>query len=183
MVIITINGTPGSGKSTFARLLAKRLNYKFYSVGDERRASAELRGITLAEFNKLGEGEEDTDTRFDQFQKKLAEKGESFVIDSRLGFFFIPKSIKIFLDADEEVRAERFLERESVGEHPHSITEAKRMNRERVQCDVRRYMTHYGVNPYDKQMFDIVLDSTTKSPNQLVDEVVERFSELFHHRR
>ena len=35
-MIITISGLPGSGKSTIGKMLAKKLGYKFYSMGDLR---------------------------------------------------------------------------------------------------------------------------------------------------
>jgi len=35
-MIITIAGEGGSGKSTVARILAKKLDYKHYSTGDLR---------------------------------------------------------------------------------------------------------------------------------------------------
>ena len=75
---ISICGTPGSGKSTVAKIIADKLKYKYYSVGALRRKMAEKRGLTIYEFNQL---KEDTDTEFDNIQKKIGEKEDNFVIE------------------------------------------------------------------------------------------------------
>ena len=46
-MIITISGIAGSGKSTVAKLLAKKLNCKHYSVGDFMRQIAKEKNIPL----------------------------------------------------------------------------------------------------------------------------------------
>lgn len=173
-MIITINGTPGSGKSTLAKLLAERLGYKHYSIGDLRRAFANEKGISLAELNRRSEtGDEDTDTEFDEYQKSLrAEK--DFVIDSRLGFHFLPMSLKLFIDADEIVRAERIVGRPQSEESAADVDEAMRMNRQRSASDTARYEQLYGVDPWDTSHYDLVLDSTHKDPETLVAEVLKR---------
>ncbi len=179
MAIISITGTPGSGKSTLAKALAKALGYRHYSIGDLRRKAAAEAGLTLAEYNKRSEtGEEDTDTAFDEYQQRLGKQEDGFVIDSRLGFHFIPQSIKLFVDADETVRAERLLKRESVAEAPESIEHAKRLNRERTESDRARYLHYYSLDPFEQRHYDLVLDSTEQTPEELVAQVLERFPEL-----
>ena len=54
-MIITVSGTPGSGKSTIAKALAKNFRLKYFSSGDLMRNLAEKKGISLAELNKLAE--------------------------------------------------------------------------------------------------------------------------------
>lgn len=179
VTIITITGTPGSGKSTLAKLLAEKLGYKHYSIGDKRRKLAEERGITLAELNRRSEtGEEDTDTPVDEYQRRLGLHEDDFVIDGRTGTIFIPHSLKLLLDANEEVRARRLLARDSVAENASSLAEAKQMNRERVESDRKRYIKYYGVDIWDKQRYDLVLDSTHHSPEELVAQVLARFPAL-----
>jgi len=175
-MIITITGTPGSGKSTLAKALAARLGYRHYSIGDLRREHAAEQGLSLAAYNKLSEtGEEDTDTAFDEYQQRLGTKEDRFVMDSRLGWHFIPTSIKLFVDADEEVRARRLLKRESVAEAADDLEHAKQLNRERTASDRARYLKYYGLDPFTKSHYDLILDSTRKTPDELVDEVVARF--------
>jgi len=106
-MIITICGQAGSGKSSIARVLAKRLGYKHYSMGDMRRKMAAERGITLAEFNKLGEKEDFTDREVDEYQAQLGKKEDSFVVDGRTSWYLISQSVKVYLIADIKSRAKR----------------------------------------------------------------------------
>ena len=53
-MIITISGIPGSGKTTVGRMLAEKLGYKFYSIGDLRGKMAMERGMTIDQLNELG---------------------------------------------------------------------------------------------------------------------------------
>lgn len=178
MAIITITGSPGSGKSTLAKLLAKTLGYQHYSIGDMRRKLAEDRGITLAELNRRSEsGEEDTDTPVDEYQRTLGETEDNFVVDGRTGTICIPHSIKLFVDADETVRAHRLLERKSVAENAQSLEEAKRMNRERMESDRKRYIKYYRTDIFRHERYDLVLDSTRTPPDGLVEQVLKKFKQ------
>ena len=50
---ITLSGMVGSGKSTNAKLFAKELGYKHYSVGDLMREMAKERGIPPVSYTHL----------------------------------------------------------------------------------------------------------------------------------
>ena len=91
-MIITISGIAGSGKSTVAKLLAKKLNYKHYSIGDFMREIAKQRKTTLLELSKEAEKDSSIDKELDQKQIELGKTQDNFVIDSRLGFHFIKNS-------------------------------------------------------------------------------------------
>ena len=97
-MIITISGALGSGKSTVAKILVQKFNLKHYSTGDFMREIAVKRGITLLELSKLAETDKSIDEELDERQIKLGEEEDNFIIDARLGWHFIPNSIKIFLD-------------------------------------------------------------------------------------
>ena len=47
------------------------------------------------------------DHKIDSFTKALGEKKESFVLDSRMAWHFIPKSLKIYLRVQPDVAAKR----------------------------------------------------------------------------
>src|SRR3989338_7586745 len=99
-MIITIAGTPGAGKSSVAKLVAKKLKLKHYSTGDYMRQIALKRNISLMELSKIAEKDKTIDKELDNWQIKSGKTKDNFVIDSRLGFYFIPHSIKVLLLAD-----------------------------------------------------------------------------------
>lgn len=168
---ISICGTPGSGKSTVARIIAEKLHYRYYSVGALRRQMAEKRGLTIFEFNQL---KEDTDTEFDNIQKKMGETEDNFVIEGRLSFHFVPKSLKFFFKTDMGKAAERvFKDQRSSEKKYNSMEEARNEMQERMDNDKRRYKMHYNLDPYAEKQFDYVIDTTGISIEEVADKVME----------
>lgn len=170
---ITINGIPGSGKSTVAKYLAKKLKLKYYGLGEMRRAIAKEKGMTLAEFNKLGEKEAWTDKLVDNFQKKL-KKRDNFIADGRLSWYFIPNSIKIFLTVKPEIGAKRIFKEKRKEEKYKSIKEELKALKERLKSDVKRYKRYYGVkNVYDLKNYDIIIDTSYLTISQMNKAVLK----------
>ncbi|MFH1133663.1 MAG: cytidylate kinase family protein [Nanoarchaeota archaeon] len=170
-MIITIAGKPGSGKSTAAKMLAQKLKLKHYSIGDLRRSWAAKQGMTLAEFNKKAESEPKSDMDADAFQAELGRTEDNFIIDSRLGFHFIPHSVKIFLDVSEEEGALRIMNEKRRLEQFASMAEAKRLWRARQESDRKRYRKYYKLDPFDLRQYDLVVDTTTHQPEDTVKEI------------
>ncbi len=171
-MIISISGLPGAGKSSTAKRLSEKFNWPLYSMGRIRREVAVEKGMTLKEFNALGEDEFSTDRFVDEYQKRLGREEDSFVIDSRLGYHFIPDSFKVFIKAKLEVRAERVLSDERSGEPLKTLEEAKKELRSRLESDKRRYRKYYGVDAFSEEQYDLVLDSTSKSVEECVDRIL-----------
>src|SRR3989338_2786657 len=98
-MIISLSGSAGSGKSTVAEKLAKKLKFPRYYAGGIRRAEAKKRGLTLAEFNTWSETHQEGDTIVDDFWQKLAKEkpGANVIAEGRTAFYFIPHSLKIYL--------------------------------------------------------------------------------------
>lgn len=163
---IAVSGRPGAGKSTLARALAARLKLRFYSIGDMRRQIARSRGLTIAQLNKLDESSFASDRYVDTFLKKLGRQRDNFVIDSRLAFAFVPRAIKLFVDAAPRVRAARIFRQRRVEEKLSSTKAAMVALRARERSDRKRYAALYGIDPYDKRQFDFVLDTTKLTRKQ-----------------
>ncbi len=177
-MIITLSGLPGAGKSTIKNLLAERLNLKKYSMGDLRGKMAQDRGLTIDEFNKLGLTEAFTDKDADQFQEKLGKTDDNFVIDGLLSWYFIPQSIKVFIDVDPGVGAERIFadraknpDRNDEPEYA-TVDETKATIAGRVASNSARYQKWYGVDYLDKTHYDLVIDTSHDTPNGAVEKIL-----------
>jgi cytidylate kinase len=173
---ITIGGLAGAGKSTIAKLLAKKLNLKHYSNGDFMRAIAEQKGLSLLQLSKLAEKDSSIDRELDERQIALGKTEDNFVIDSRLGFHFIPDSIKLFLDAPLKIRIERILADKSRVENNPNFEEAKVNIKKREKSELKRYKDYYNLNPYDISNFDFIIETTGKSPDKVADRIIELIS-------
>jgi len=180
-MIITISGMPGSGKTTVAKLLAKKLRLKFYSIGDLRGRMAMEHGLTIDQLNEIGMREEWTDREADEYQKKLAEKEKDFVIESRLGFYFIPQSLKIFLDVDITTAAQRIFKVSRPDEKKRkSVKETLESIKKRTESDRMRYKKYYNVDFTDRSQYDIVIDTTNLTVEQVADKIIREIKRIAH---
>ncbi len=165
-MIISINGAAGSGKSTIAKILSEKLGWPRYYIGDIRRKKALEKGMTLAEYNKLGETDPSTDTDVDNYQKELGEKENNFIIEGRTSWYFIPHSFKIYLDANEKNAAERILNdlKKNLGRNEdkslNTIKDVLKSLKKRKKSDIKRYKKYYNIDVYDKNNYDFTLDTT-----------------------
>ena len=170
---VAIMGPSGSGKSTIAKILAKKLKLKHYSIGDLRGKIAVKHNLTIDELNKIGEKQRWTDKEADDYQIKLTKKN-NFIIDGRLSFFFIPKSIKIFLDVNLKTGAKRIFK---AGKRPDekkykNVDDVLKETINRIKSDKKRYKKYYNINPYLKKHYDLFLDTSKLNIKQVVEKVL-----------
>jgi len=178
-MIITIHGPAGSGKGSVAKALAEKLHYKRYSVGDFRRLKAKELGMTLEEYNNLGEKDPSTDRKADEWQKQLGFKEDNFVIDGRTCFYFIPQSVKIFLDVNDNIAAKRIFEDNKKNpnrinqKHAKTLVEQKKISMERNESDRERYARWYGIKDFrDKKHYDLYIDTSRLTIEEVTDKVL-----------
>lgn len=135
------------------------------------RAMAQERGISLQQMGALAEQDTKIDQELDERQKQLGKNEDNFVIDGRISFYFIPHSLKIFLDAAVEERAKRILKDQRTSESHQSLKEAIANIKEREASEKKRYKEYYHLDYKDKKNFDLVLNTTKLSIQQTVDEL------------
>lgn len=176
-MIITISGIAGSGKSTMAKLLAEKLNYKHYSVGDFMREMAKERNLTLLELSKKAETDKTIDKELDKKQIELGKKEDNFVIDSRLGFHFIPNSKKIFLEVDLNEAAKRIFREKRQHEQYKDIQESIEKIKTRIKSEDKRYREYYNMDYHDKKNYDLVIDTTNITVEQVLNKILKNIME------
>jgi CMP/dCMP kinase len=173
-MIITISGKPGSGKTTLAENLVKKLKYKRYSPGKIRRQIATKQGISIEELNKKDNIKSTTDEIVDKKIKELANS-DNLIVDGRVGYFFIPNSLKVFVDADLKVIAKRLLNDSSrLAEPIKSEEQAYNDLVKRCDDDQERFKKIYNTDIYDLKNFDLVIDSTSLNQDQILDLVLKK---------
>ena len=89
---ISLTGDLGSGKSTAGEIIAERLQIEKFTLGTIQRKMAEEHNMSTIEFNRYLEDKPEMDIVFDDWQKAFEQREGSFIIDSRLGFHFVPST-------------------------------------------------------------------------------------------
>jgi len=177
-MIITISGALGSGKSTVAKILVQKFNLKHYSTGDFMREIAAKRGITLLELSKLAETDRSIDKELDNYQIQLGKEEDNFIIDARLGWHFIPNSIKIFLDVTDEEAAKRIFKEGRTDEKYNTDLNATLENiKNRRASEIKRYQDYYNLNYYDHNNYDLVVDTTTIPAAEVAEKIIKFIEE------
>lgn len=177
-MIITISGMPGSGKSSVAKLLAKKIGYKRFSSGDFQRDLAKERGLTIKELGDLEAKDPAIDMLVDKRQEEFGKKQDNFVMDTWLGAKFIPHSKKIFLSADENTRAKRIFndktnKQRMDSEKLESFEETKSNMIKRDKVNVKRWKRYYDFDYTDKKNYDLVIDTTNITIEQVVQKILD----------
>lgn len=179
--IITISGKPGSGKSSTADRVAELLGYTRHSSGDMVRRVLAREGMSLEEYNRRASDEHDLDDKVDEELREL-RNAKDIVIDSRLGFYWIPESFKVYLDLDLEVATARIFKdavnnrkRSDAGEGGSSLPSVARQVRERMKEEQGRFKSLYGIDPYNTRHFDLVIDTSRHDPQTVAITVFDMY--------
>jgi len=183
-LIICICGLAGSGKSTVAKLLAKKYGLKYYSGGDALKALAIEAG-----YKPKGEGWWETseglkflrkrvnDPRFDKkVDEKLlefAEKG-NVVLDSWTMPWLLKTGFKIWLEASPETRAKRVAKRDGI-----PLKEALKAVKEKERQTREIYRKLYGFSlGEDFAPFHLIVDTenlTIREVYQTIIKVIDNY--------
>jgi cytidylate kinase len=165
-MLITVSGPPGSGKSTTAGASAETFGLEHVSGGDIFRELADERGYTPVEFNRLAEEDDQIDRDLDRRLYDIAHQEDDLVLESRLAGWLAGDAadLRIWLDAPEHVRARRVADREA-----KPVEMAREETVERARSEARRYREYYGIDIWDRSIYDVVLNTARWRPETVLD--------------
>jgi len=172
MTTITISGTPGSGKSTIANILKNKLNLEYIYSGLIFRNLAEKHDMSLEEFGKHCEKNPAIDKELDENQLEILKRGD-IILEGRLAGWLAFKNnipaFKIMLTADINTRAKRVVKREE-----GDIELRKKEIIERERSEAKRYKEYYDIDLFDISIYDLVIDTKNKTPEEIVDTIINK---------
>lgn len=151
---ITVSGVSGSGKTTIAKAIARTLGLKLVSAGDIFRFIAKKRGVRIERFSRIREKKVDYD--IDRETLKRAMKGGHLIVGRLSGWVAGDwADAKIYVSCNQKVRAARIAGRERI-----SRNAAMRKMKQRDRGDTKKYKRLYGINQYDRSIYDIVINNS-----------------------
>ena len=175
--IITITGDHASGQGTLSNKLQEKLGYEIYRNGQYVRNLAKEKGMSITEFQVYLNEHPDLDREIEKSAANYASTRDLLIIDAKLGWYAIPNSFKIYLKVDIDVAVERaFADAARKNTEPFaSLEEAKEKILYRHQEETKRWQEEYGVNRDDMSNYDLVLDTTNLTPEEVCKEVLNAY--------
>lgn len=184
-MIITISGTPGSGKSTIAKILQEKLKAERIYVGGIRRELARKKNMTLQELNAYALTHPETDREVDAQAaaeaRKILAAGKKVIVEGRTQYYFLPESVKIFVKVNPQEGARRIwkdLQQQRTREQRneaevHSLEELEMELERRQENDRERYWKYYRIDPTQESQYDLVMDTTAITAEQAAGTIFE----------
>jgi len=175
---ISITGKLGSGKSTISRILKARYGFEIYSTGAIQRGIALRHNVSTLEMNQLMAHDLSFDHAIDDAVTKISieRKDETIIFDSRMAWKFAKNSFKVFVTVDPLVAASRVIDSPRGKEEVYSdLEDAKQKLIERGKIENERFKDIYGVDNFDFNNYDLVIDSTNETPEALASLVYDKF--------
>lgn len=169
MAKITIFGLAGTGKSTTGKTLAAKLNCAFVSTGGIFRDQAKEAGVELFEYDQMAEKDPAIDQKLDARIAEIGRIHEGLVLESRLGWYFVPDSFKVKFVCDDAERFSRVARRDNM-----SVEEAEKISKVRENSHAERFRKIYGIEDYSAdEHFDLIIDTTHIKAHDVVEKILE----------
>ena len=169
--IITITGKTGSGVSTVTNKLADSLGYRKFNAGSLFRTLARQYKMTVKELNHFARNNRIVDREIDKLIRRIGE-GNEIILDARLGYYWIHDSYRVFLNVDPEIAANRIytdIMNGSSNEDGATTIDQTLINIEKqAESTQYRYFRNYGIDISNTNMFDLIIDSGDKTPDEIV---------------
>lgn len=171
MTTITISGLPGTGKTTVAQLLEKQLGLRYVYSGEIFRQLAEKHHMSLEEFGRYCESHREIDEELDQYQLGVLNQG-NVIVEGRISGWLAHRNnipaVKVLLKADIAIRAGRIVKREQ-----GDIQKRKKEILTREKSEAARYKKYYGIDVSDTSIYDIIIDTADKTPEEITGIIVK----------
>ena len=174
---ISLAGDLGSGKSTVSKILIDRLGAEYYHTGAIVREVAERHGMSVVELNHYMETHPEIDREIDDGLIALSDVDKLLVIDSRMAWHFTEGTFKIYLSTDIETSAVRIMHANRKGEHAMTLEETVNDTRARRISEQKRYFDFYGVDIKDLTNYDLIVDTTYATPDEIAEIIMSGFEE------
>jgi len=171
-LVIAISGLPGTGSTSVAKELAKRLGLKYFSPGEyfksQSKGKESIRALEVwrSEIGKKKGFHEE----IDKSQIKKAKAG-GIVICGKLSIHKLRDiaDFKFWIESPLDVRAERAAHRDKIPKE-----NAIKLLRDRERIEREEWKRLYGIDYFtQKGLADLIVDTSNKSLEASVNEILD----------
>lgn len=174
MTTITISGFPGTGKTTVAIFLEKRLGLPYVYTGEIFRQLAQKHKMSLEKFGKYCETHRQIDEELDRHQLTILQQG-NVIVEGRISGWLANQNnipaVKVLLQADINIRVARIVKREQ-----GNIEKRKKEILNREKSEATRYKKYYHIDVHDTSIYDVIIDTGNKTPEEITDIIIKYIS-------
>lgn len=171
---IAISGPPGSGTSSIAKGIAKKLRIKYFSPGAIQKSYAKTKKESLAALKvwqtDLGKSEKFHRDVIDKMQIDMAKEG-GIIICGKLSIKMLGNlaDYKIWVQTPLRIRASRVARRDGI-----PVKEVIKIISDREKMEKKEWKRIYGFDYFDqKKLADFVLDNSKLSLEQAINKVLK----------
>lgn len=175
--IISIAGELASGKGAVSNVLTEKLDYGIYRNGEYFRKLAKEMGMDVTTFNEYVKSHPEIDIQIEKSATEYAKEHDNFIIDARLGWYAVPESFKVYLTVDIDEAARRAFndEKRKSTENFSTLEEQKADLIKRYTLENERYFKLYNVHKEDLSNYDLVLDTTNFTPDEVAKIILKEY--------
>ena len=184
-MLISITGKLGSGKSTICGILKEKYGFDIFSTGTINREFARKLGISTLELNERLKADPALDKEIDATVTRLSieKKDEKLIFDSRMAWHFAKDTFKIFLTIDPMEAARRVMNNQRGAEERYeTVEDACNGLLKRGSVERERFIQIYGVDYFDANNFDLIVDTTSRTPDEIVNIIMENYESYLNDR-
>lgn len=169
---IVVTGTPFSGKTTLAKLLAQHFGWKYFSVGEAWKLEWKRKYPKgdMGFDNYMAQTTDAEHRGMDKMVSDIIKKGH-VVVDARHGFLHRDHTVLvIFTKCDIDERAKRALEKKEYPTNDFAVVKEALEQEERDQVD--RCIAIYGQDYRSPNNYDMEFDTTNSPPDEAIERVM-----------
>ena len=167
---ITISGKICTGKSTLLRSLQEELNWPVFMTGQLFREYVKKNRLNL---ENVEEQNDDLTKKIDFKVRDMLKLRDNLIVDGWMSGIMannFPNILKILLICDDNIRYQRFADREKI-----SLNEAKIRVDERQNNWLNKLKKIYNRDDFmDPKNYDLIIDTSNLSSNEAAKIIINK---------